>query len=111
MTTHRQAIISLAGAVEQQGDLEARSLSRRLEKYRSIYDGFITMMVSDPAGKLLAIQPELTADGRPALIAFPTIGDREYFKQAVATRQPYISEVFLGRPFRQSDCHHQRAAF
>ena len=87
---HRQAIIALSGAIEQQEYLEARSLTARLEKCQAIYDGFITLMVSDTQGKLLGIYPELDANGRLTIQVNPSISDREYFKQAVATRPAQI---------------------
>jgi signal transduction histidine kinase/DNA-binding response OmpR family regulator len=94
---HLQAIITLSSTIEYKGNLEPADLTAWLEKYRAIYDGFITTLMADRQGRLVAIHPQTMADGRSVIAVSPMIGDREYFKQAVATRKPYISDVFPGR--------------
>ncbi len=97
LNKHLQAIITLSSTIEYKGNLEPADLSAWLEKYCAIYDGFITTLIADRQGHLVAVHPQTMVDGRSVIAVSPMIGDREYFKQAVATRKPYISEVFLGR--------------
>jgi|GEM_PF-527352 len=97
LNKHSQAIVSLSVAIEHQGSLESDDLTWWVEQYHQLYDGFITVFVADKQGHLLAVYPQLTADGKPVIATSPTVRDREYFRQAIATGKPYISDVFLGR--------------
>jgi len=97
LTKHQQATVALATAIGQIGNLEPAALDQWLEKYHAIYDGFITMLVADREGRLITIHPPRNADGRLEKELHPTISDREYFHQALATQKTYTSEVFLGR--------------
>jgi PAS domain S-box-containing protein len=96
---HREAVISLAGSLQQTGNSQTEVLNQWLRRYHSIYDGFITMLVANKEARLMGAHPLVTVEGRPVLTLGETVGDREYFKQPMSTGQPYISDVFLGRGF------------
>ncbi|HXG64127.1 MAG TPA: ATP-binding protein, partial [Blastocatellia bacterium] len=96
---HRRGIVSLAAAIQEKGSLQTADLNRQLERCRAAYDGFRTMLVADRQGRLIGAHPLLTDDGKPVLALADSVSDREYFKQPMATGQPYISDVFRGRGF------------
>lgn len=99
--THLQAIIAMGSAIEQGGSFKTDDLNRWLERYHSIYGGFITMVVADREGRLIGAHPLQSGEGQPVLVAANTVADREYFKQPMATGKPFVSDVFLGRGFGQ----------
>ena len=61
-----------------------------LTHYHDVYPGFITIFAADRQGIVRQIFPP--RDSEP-----PPISDREYFINAVQTRQLAVSEVILGR--------------
>ncbi len=99
LSKHQTAIVSLAHSMNEQGDFQTASLNQRLEKTRSIYSGFRTMIVTDSAGNLLAASPLVTRSGEPILSGNWKVADRDYFTQPMATGLPYISGVLVGRGF------------
>ena len=88
LTTHTRAVEAMAGTA---GEISTDPLRRRqlLEQYHGIYEGFITLLVADPAGNLLESVPPQPLP--------QTVADRQYFADAVRTRRLAISEIFLGR--------------
>ena len=88
LTTHTRAVQAMAGtAAEISADPPRRH--QLLEQYHGIYEGFITLLVADPAGNLLESVPPQPLP--------QTIADRPYFSDAVRTRRLAISEIFVGR--------------
>ncbi len=96
---HLQAIASLAADIEQSGSLKTEDLNQRLERFHKTYSRFITALAADKEGRLIGAHPLKNAEGQSVLASTSTIADREYFKQLLATRRPFISDVFLGRGF------------
>ena len=88
LTTHTRAVEAMAGTASE---ISADPLRRHqlLEQYHGIYEGFITLLVADPAGNLLESVPPQPLP--------QTVADRQYFADAVRTRRLAISEIFLGR--------------
>jgi len=87
VTTHAEAVRTLAAALEQPG-LDAAARQRLVNHYREIYPGFITLFTADPSGIVHEISPAREA---------PAVTDRQYFIDALKTRRMAVSDVILGR--------------
>jgi signal transduction histidine kinase/DNA-binding response OmpR family regulator len=86
---HEHAVQSLAAALTS---LPADSARRQelVGEYHRVYPGFLTIFAADRLGIVREIFP-------PRDSASPPISDREYFMNAVRTRQLAVSDVILGR--------------
>jgi signal transduction histidine kinase/CheY-like chemotaxis protein/HPt (histidine-containing phosphotransfer) domain-containing protein len=86
---HEHAVRALAAALT--GLPEQRATRQQLlERYHDVYPGFITIFAADRQGIVREIFPPRDSEA-------PPIGDREYFINAVQSRQLAISDVILGR--------------
>lgn len=97
--THRRAVASLAAGLGGSGLQEEASCQPWLERQHALYPGFLTMIVTDGEGRIVAASPASGEDGRPIASAGLSVADREYFRRPRATGRPYISEAFRGRGF------------
>jgi signal transduction histidine kinase/HPt (histidine-containing phosphotransfer) domain-containing protein/ActR/RegA family two-component response regulator len=88
---HTHAVQSLAAAMRDTRP-GASARQQLLVEYHTIYPGFMTLFAADRDGIVHDIYPS-REDGTP----LPTVGDREYFVQALNTEHLAISEVILGR--------------
>jgi hypothetical protein len=98
---HRLAIMTVARQLELLGASDPVALAHQLEGLRRVYAGFLTLLVADARGEIVA-----TAAGRGSFPATASssalsVADREYFKAAVATKRAFVSNVFLGRGLGQ----------
>ncbi|MGH9719398.1 MAG: ATP-binding protein, partial [Bryobacteraceae bacterium] len=96
---HVRAVASAAVAIRQHGKRDRAALNQWMEQYHRVYDGFITMLVTDERGIVNGASPLTTNDGRPYFSFVHDISDRDYFQVPRKTGQPYISDVFQGRGF------------
>ena len=98
---HRKGILDLVATVEEIGGADRSRLERRLQEFHRRSPQFLTLIVTDAAGKLIANERQLTLGGGPLPpgAAQQDVADREYFRQVRATGRPYLSDVFLGRGF------------
>ncbi|GAA4878862.1 diguanylate cyclase [Ferrimonas pelagia] len=69
----------------------------RLSQLHARNPGFITMLVTDNEGDVLAAAPGALFDGTRKL----SVASRAYFRQVMATGTPYVSGVLQGRGFGQ----------
>jgi signal transduction histidine kinase/CheY-like chemotaxis protein len=86
---HEHAVKSLAAALTSQPADDGRR-QQLLERYHDVYPGFLTIFVADRLGVVREIFPARDSES-------PPISDREYFINAVQTKQAAISDVILGR--------------
>ena len=86
---HTRAVQSLTSVITVRAP-EAGDRLRLLETYHALYPGFITLLVANRAGQVLDLVPQRDFES-------PPISDRQYFIDAVSSRQPVISDVILGR--------------
>src|SRR4051794_26107382 len=86
---HQHAVRSLALAMAGAG-LSGQERQRLVDAYHAIYPGFITIFAADRGGVVQQIYP-------PRGIDTPTVADRQYFVDAITTRQMAMSDVILGR--------------
>jgi signal transduction histidine kinase/DNA-binding response OmpR family regulator len=86
---HEHAVQSLAAALTS---LPADGPRRQalLGHYHDVYPGFLTIFAADRLGIVHEIFPPRNTES-------PPVSDREYFMNAVRTRQLAVSEVLLGR--------------
>jgi signal transduction histidine kinase/DNA-binding response OmpR family regulator len=92
LTTHTRAAQSLALTLSRVPDDHHGAREALAEQYRATYDGFITVFVARPDGVVTElVPPEAPGTERPP------IADRQYFRDAIATRNVTISDVIVGR--------------
>ena len=99
LETHRRAALSLAEDLSGRDGLGGGSLDPWLARQHALHPGFLTMIVADREGRILAASPPTGADGRAIARAGLTVADRAYFREPLRTGKPYISELFRGRGF------------
>eukprot|EP01031_Cornospumella_fuschlensis_P021534 gene21534-26377_t len=63
------------------------------------YPGFLTLLVADRSGEIIAAAPTLNDRGEPLNLKGMNVADRSYFSEVMRLKQPYISGVFRGRGF------------
>jgi signal transduction histidine kinase/CheY-like chemotaxis protein/HPt (histidine-containing phosphotransfer) domain-containing protein len=98
---HQRAILTLSAELSKQ-PLRAPAINERLAEYNQRYNGFLTMLTADLMGKLIGLhQAAASPEQNRIAAAKDNIADREYFKQPLATGQPYVSDVFRGRGIGQ----------
>ena len=96
---HQDALAAGALLVEHT-QAEPEALRQALLATHGLHRGFLTMLVADRTGWIVAGSSRLNERERPAPNhGGRTVADREYFKAPMQTGRPYISEVFLGRGF------------
>jgi two-component system, sensor histidine kinase len=105
VTRHQLALLSLSKGITNLGRFDSETLNRWLEQSHAIYPGFQTLTVANTDGVPIGVNPVRMAGGKEVLSIKPgapmdtraTMSDREYFRQTMATRQSYISDVIIGR--------------
>jgi signal transduction histidine kinase/CheY-like chemotaxis protein/HPt (histidine-containing phosphotransfer) domain-containing protein len=89
VSDHEHAVQSLAAALTSlPADGQRRQLL--LGEYHRVYPGFLTIFAADRLGIVREIFPPRDSES-------PPVSDREYFMNAVRTRQLAVSDVILGR--------------
>src|SRR5262249_48656009 len=66
-----------------------------LADFHRAYPRFRTMLYIAPTGRIVAAHPLVTPDGNK--LVGQDVSDRQYFKQTMATRKPFVSDVFISR--------------
>ncbi len=95
---HRRDLITLARQLQIDAPGTAKP-NERLEAILREYPGFITLLLADRSGKIVAYAPTHNAAGAPLELRGMNVGDRDYFTEVVRTNRPYISGIFRGRGF------------
>jgi len=94
--THAHAVATVAREFSKAADTSPEAFQRELNSVRQEYSGFLTLLVADARGQVIATsfghQPATPVPGG----AF-NVSDRDYFRVPVATGRPFISDVFRGR--------------
>ena len=98
LALHERALAAGADALLLTDGTPA-SLAGGLEAVRRNYPGFVSLLVADRQGRILATSPLAGPDGKPLAGAGLSVADRDYFQQAQATGKPFVSDVFQGRGF------------
>ncbi len=96
---HIQAITSLGKTLELTDSLTEEKADLWLDQWNLNYQSFTLLSVIEASGRVLSSRDmkDIGQGKRKDPMPFPTVNDREYFQQTIATQKPFISEVFLGR--------------
>lgn len=70
----------------------ARDWQGTLDQLRARYPTFVTALVTDASGQILAASPRFTGS-----LQGESVADRSYFSTPRATGQPHVSNAFRGR--------------
>ncbi len=94
---HRRMIATLASQISADQAPQPADLHAEIEAVRRRFPGFLTLLVADAKGEILAASTPPRWRAGPDTLRATNVADRDYFKQAVATRAPFVSNVFQGR--------------
>jgi signal transduction histidine kinase len=92
---NHSGILALARILEEDTGSGLEHGDPWLEKFHELYPEFRTLAVISPSGLLTAVNPRTTPDGRN--VKGTDLSDRIYFKETLASKRPYVSDVFMGR--------------
>ncbi|MEW6363525.1 MAG: hypothetical protein AB1714_02675 [Acidobacteriota bacterium] len=94
---YRDGITVLAGQLERAGRSDRASLESALVDIAPTYPEFLTMIVVDANGKIVA---EKQKQGAPVSSSIGhSVADREYFQVPMKTGRSFVSDAFRGRHF------------
>jgi signal transduction histidine kinase/ActR/RegA family two-component response regulator len=99
LSSNQRALEVLADTLRHTPVDDARALDSVVENLRRHYPGFLTALVADETGQIIAASPAVNAEGVTMARNGFFVKDRDYFQQPMATGQPYVSQVFRGRGF------------
>jgi two-component system, sensor histidine kinase len=88
---HQAGVLALAQLIER----DPESADAALEGFHNVYPAFRTLVYIEQTGRIAAANPRTAPDGRHNVGT--DLSDRTYFKQTIASHQPFISDVFLAR--------------
>jgi two-component system, sensor histidine kinase len=92
---HNQAGLIALGSVLDSERLDPRQTQPQLENFHALYPAFRRLALVDAPGTITAAAPPNT-NSRQSIVGVSLAG-RDYFKKTVATRQPFVSDVFLSK--------------
>jgi GAF domain-containing protein/DNA-binding response OmpR family regulator/HPt (histidine-containing phosphotransfer) domain-containing protein len=96
LASHRRSLESVAAHLRSLGSLEDPGLAAVLARARLADPAFSGILVTDPAGRVVAADPPVGADGRTAIGT--DFSDRVWFRETAALRVPTVDRtVILGR--------------
>ncbi len=101
LARHRDAVAVLAADPVLRGQFDTATLQPRLRLLRYMYPGFLTAFAAAPDGRVLTAEPALDASGKPDYWRGVSVGDREYFRQALRGGRAYVSGIFQSRGYEQ----------
>lgn len=91
---HTRAVASIARELSDAAPLSGPSLQHKLDSIRQEFPGFISLLVADGEGRVLATSFGGSAES-PSNTA--NISDRAYFRVPLSTHRLFISNIFRGR--------------
>ena len=100
LQVQRSVVLMAAQLIEARGSNDPKVLGEQLQAVVGQSPDFYTMIVIDEKGDVI-----VRARGQSGIPFFPlpskptNVSDRDYFQQVMATRQPFMSNAFLGRTF------------
>jgi signal transduction histidine kinase/ActR/RegA family two-component response regulator len=97
---HQAGLVAL-GSVVETDRVDDSEIEARLEQFHALYPAFRTLSFIDTQGMLTGADPPRGSDGQSVLGT--SLADREYVQRTIATGQPFVSDVFLGRRFMGAD--------
>ena len=98
LQAHQRTVMVLAATVVEAVGESTSDRYQLLNAARRANPGFLTMLIADSSGRVLAVSSG--APGKlPPLSSFNPVSDRPYFTEAMRTALPFVSGAFLGRNF------------
>lgn len=99
----RASVVTNELAAELSGpawrNLPAGALGESLIHYHRLEAGFLTMLVADADGTILAGSSRIGGEAPRLVASGMNVSDRPYFMEPMRTQRPFRSEVFRGRGF------------
>jgi signal transduction histidine kinase/ActR/RegA family two-component response regulator/Skp family chaperone for outer membrane proteins len=96
---HRQLVVMLAREMEEEGTTDPVRVRPMLLRVRETNPGLLTMLVTGADGAIWMTVPETDVRRAQGGTLTRGVADRSYFKVPAHTRQPHVSNAFLGRGF------------
>jgi signal transduction histidine kinase/FixJ family two-component response regulator len=96
---HKKSVQSMAHAIAFSQKTSKADLIEFLSYNGHLRQSFLTMLVTDENGIIIAGYPQKTSSGQPYDPAGMDVSDRAYFKGAINQSNVYLSDVFIGRGF------------
>jgi two-component system, sensor histidine kinase len=84
-------------AAQPQNRLDRPQIEESLARFRKIYNEFVTVILIDDQGRVVAQHMDVPLSNVPPYGR--SVADRDYFQQPMATGQPFVSNMFMGRNF------------
>lgn len=97
--TYHQNALTAAAAVISLAEGGPGEAGRILGGIHDAHPAFLTMIVTDARGDIVAASPTHSFSGEPLLGSGFNVSDRDYFRAAMTTPGVYVSDVFRGRGF------------
>ena len=92
-----RAIETAAGLLSNAPDRDPAYYIDELKAIHRVNPQFLTMLIADGEGRVLATSPPVDPHGRPIAPRSLLVRDREYFRVPMRTATTYISDLFRGR--------------
>ncbi|HJV32581.1 MAG TPA: sensor histidine kinase [Patescibacteria group bacterium] len=83
------------------GTLDAETIAPQIEDVLSTRPEFFVLMVVDLEGRTISGYAPDAPDEASRRLSGITIGDRQYFKDVIATRKPVVSEAIVAKAYRR----------
>lgn len=99
LNTHLKAIETLSDTIEAGGNYNPTFLQEHIDHFHSRYDGFITTIVADERGNIVAASSFPKTENNLAFLLNQNVSDREYFNKPMQDGKSFISDIFRGRGF------------
>jgi len=98
---HQGGVLTLANILARDPTLDAVHATLLLGEFHKVYPAFRLMTCMNAQGRVIAVDAQTAADARSTLGSDNS--DREYFKETMATGQPFVSDVLVSRQFMGAD--------
>jgi len=96
---YHQIIIKALAELASREQTNQAQLKTAVQIFQSASQGFISMLVTDVAGKVILAAPASFDQLLKSQQSDMSVSDRDYFIEAMSNRKLYVSQVFLGRGF------------
>ncbi|MGI9223953.1 MAG: sensor domain-containing diguanylate cyclase [Woeseiaceae bacterium] len=95
---HLAGIDSIASTVSDGGDFSQASIARALLLHHAVYGDFLTMLVTNVRGDILAATSNMSGPLKPVQdLTGHNVADRQYFRIPMSSGLSFISDPFQGR--------------
>jgi len=98
LAEHRRDLVTLGEQLRIEGADPDRFASR-MNVLLAQYPGFLTLLVADTRGDVIASAPAVDRQDEPPIPERLNVADRDYFREAMRHARPFIGGVFRRRGF------------